>query len=485
VITDDEVWRLFEQADTAGDSAPRMLDAAGYLDALTLRSHDMTLIDTTETPTTPPGGNRWTGIGLAAAATVLVVAAGVYLTRSDDAVPSVQPTTVQPTTVQPTTVQSPSPTTVADGIAENSIIDDSRADDATAIDPADSALALVRAYYAAIDAYDADLARSYTEGVPNMDDLSSTLELDKQIGFSAELGECAATARRDSTVLVRCWLAFEGLGSTEMGFEPFVGNSTELVVDNGKIVNIAEDFNWAASGFYNQVFLPMADWVAATHPADMPVMYGFEDGQPVSFNTTAESAPLWEQRTREYVELRRQVERTASGFMQAFGALDADAAGVYVAADADTAELLHEDVQNFQEAIELYAAMGYRQRLDSCRDVHGSTALFAVRCELAYELMGSGDVGFDAFDGSFVTITVDEQTGLITEAVGSWASAEFLRDVGDPFATWLHQRHPDDVALMSENGSPRLTPESFALWRQRRIEYVQSVLSTPPPATTD
>ena len=44
MITDDEIMRLFELADPArDDDGARMVDAAGYLDALQTRSYDMTI----------------------------------------------------------------------------------------------------------------------------------------------------------------------------------------------------------------------------------------------------------------------------------------------------------------------------------------------------------------------------------------------------------------------------------------------------------
>ena len=60
MITDDEIMRLFEQADPAReDDGMRMVDAAGYLDALQTRSYDMTLTEITEAPTKSPRDNRW------------------------------------------------------------------------------------------------------------------------------------------------------------------------------------------------------------------------------------------------------------------------------------------------------------------------------------------------------------------------------------------------------------------------------------------
>ncbi len=75
VITDDEIMRLFELADPArDDDGARMVDAAGYLDALQTRSYDMTLTEITEAPTKSPRDNRWVLAAIVAAAIVLIVA---------------------------------------------------------------------------------------------------------------------------------------------------------------------------------------------------------------------------------------------------------------------------------------------------------------------------------------------------------------------------------------------------------------------------
>ena len=75
MITDDEIMRLFELADPAhDDDGARMVDAAGYLDALQTRSYDMTLTEITEAPTKPPRDNRWLLTAVIAAAIVLIVA---------------------------------------------------------------------------------------------------------------------------------------------------------------------------------------------------------------------------------------------------------------------------------------------------------------------------------------------------------------------------------------------------------------------------
>ena len=95
MITDDEIMRLFEQADPARDDGVRMVDAAGYLDALRTRSYDMQLIDTTEAPPKRPRDNRWVLAAIIAAAVMLIVAGAMILSGgNDEEVPSDPPTSV-------------------------------------------------------------------------------------------------------------------------------------------------------------------------------------------------------------------------------------------------------------------------------------------------------------------------------------------------------------------------------------------------------
>ena len=106
MITDDEVLRLFEQADPAlADHAAPALDAARYLDALRTRSSNLDYIDAEPTPSEPPTNrHRWLSAA-AAAAVVAVIAGGLVLAaRDDDESPVVSipgPLTEGPVTTPP------------------------------------------------------------------------------------------------------------------------------------------------------------------------------------------------------------------------------------------------------------------------------------------------------------------------------------------------------------------------------------------------
>jgi hypothetical protein len=468
VITDDEIMRLFELADPArDDEGARMVDAAGYLDALQTRSYDMQLIDTTEAPTKTPRDNRWVLVAIAAAI-VLIVAGALFLTRDNDQ----EPVPIAP----PTTVTSVSPTTAVEQNASQ---------------PVDEVIALVRAFYDARNAYDADTALSFltddavvpswSQGTAEPRQIGSPDEFRLQIESAAAtsgkmlLGDCTTVESQDPGITIRCSYDYQDLRSDELGIGPFGGNSTNVIVVDGKITSVSE--LGEADGFEQQLWDPFGAWINARHPDDVAVMFAAD-------TPTEASIRLWDQRTREWVQARLAAEQAAIQFLDAYGAFDAEAAGSHLANGASTEGIVVEDVQDYTQAIALYQAWGYEQELGSCQQIDATATGTQVRCPFAYHLLGSRELGVGPFEGSHFTVTVDDATGLIADVTTTWIGNDFMREVGDPFTEWVTTTYPDAEATMSVNGGPALTPESLALWEQYRHEYVQHVLSSTPPTTT-
>jgi hypothetical protein len=479
VITDDEIMRLFELADpTRDDDSTRMVDPAGYLDALRTRSYDMQLIDTPEAPTKSPRDNRWVLAAIAAAAIVLIAAGALILSRdNDDNVPAAPPTTVAP----------PEPTVPVD-----------QADAMTA----DDAIAIVRSYFDARNAYDADLALSFlaedalvpswsqATAMPHTlqlpDEYRLEIENGRATGSQRVLGDCTTIEAEGGGITIRCGSETQDFRSDELGLGPFDGGGTDVVVADGKITSILDGTGPSPSSkssaslsdndFQRLLWDPFGAWMDAQHPDDRAVM--FADDTP-----TAASIPLWDQRLSEWVALRLAAEREAADFLRAFAAFDPDAAGTYLAHGASTGDIISEDVQDYAQAIALYQAWGYEQQLGSCYQAGATATAMEVRCPFTYQLLGSGELGFDPFDGSNFTVTVDNQTGLITKVDSTWLSGEFARSVADPFTEWVTTTHPEAEAQITVNGQPALTPESLALWAQYRQEYVQYVLANTPTTT--
>ena len=57
--------------------------------------------------------------------------------------------------------------------------------------------------------------------------------------------------------------------------------------------------HWNINSFSPQMWDPFEDWVSATHPKDLDVMY-VEDG--TNFVLSEESIALWAQNTKAYVK---------------------------------------------------------------------------------------------------------------------------------------------------------------------------------------
>jgi hypothetical protein len=111
---------------------------------------------------------------------------------------------------------------------------------------------------------------------------------------------------------IRCPFDFHGLRSGEIGRGPFGGSSFELVVRDGKVVQVSQ--GWGIEKFSPQVWEPFARWVSKAHPKDAAVMYLDETHSGVRLSE--ESIRLWERNTQRYVDEvkrnRRSVSRASS-----------------------------------------------------------------------------------------------------------------------------------------------------------------------------
>lgn len=174
---------------------------------------------------------------------------------------------------------------------------------APALRAAVEAEALAAAFVGAYADFDIDRAASYL--APDADLFLSDLEeirLENRLleaqGFKLLLDSCEQRDAIADGIVVRCLWDFHSIRSDEMGLGPFSGSWFDLTVLNGEIVAVS--LNWGLAEFSPQVWEPFAQWVADTHPEDVDVMYlpGY-----ANFRLTEESIALWEQRSREYVEV--------------------------------------------------------------------------------------------------------------------------------------------------------------------------------------
>jgi hypothetical protein len=170
--------------------------------------------------------------------------------------------------------------------------------------------------------------------------------------------------------------------------------------------------------------------------------------------------------------------RVATGFLEAFGAFDAERARTYLADFADITGITEgKGVEGLSLMTSFLEAQGYQQTITSC--VAGTFASETnVHCEFDFHAIRSDEIGLGPFSGSYFDVTVRD--GEISRASMHWEIEEFSPQMWEPFRDWVSSTYPKDFAVMyMEGGSNfRLTEESIRLWEQRTREYVKEVQAT-------
>jgi hypothetical protein len=139
------------------------------------------------------------------------------------------------------------------------------------------------------------------EGPP--DELRLLLSLLEAHGYKQMLNRSHPCEDRGSSAAgttFRCPFDFHAIRSNEIGLRPFRGSHFDLTVRDGEIVEAST--TWGIEKFSPQMWEPFARWVSTAYPEDAAVMY--TDGSHEGVRLTEESIRLWEQRSREYVEVK-------------------------------------------------------------------------------------------------------------------------------------------------------------------------------------
>jgi hypothetical protein len=214
---------------------------------------------------------------------------------------------------------------------------------------------------------------------------------------------------------------------------------------------------------------------AAIGLAAVALFLGTRGGQPTS--TPATQPPP----TLRLVD--PTAGETASSFVQAFGQLNADRALTFVADGADITRLTGtgSSPSDLRQIIAWLDATGFTQyRHGPCVP---STSSFAsgttVSCSFEFEGLRSGELGFPAFSGSSIDVTV--QDGEVVQASLNWETEKFSPKVWEPFATWVSKHYPQDAAVMYEDDTHSVeqhSNESIRLWERHTREYVQHEAAT-------
>lgn len=117
----------------------------------------------------------------------------------------------------------------------------------------------------------------------------------------------------------------------------------------------------------------------------------------------------------------------AQGFVEAFGAFDADRAIAYLPDDVNL-DMDARTVEEFRLELSLLEAMGYEQILvESCRETGTSASGTAVRCPLDWHGIRSDEIGLGPYPGNW-DLTVRD--GEIASVSLDWNIDKFPTDVG-------------------------------------------------------
>ena len=167
-------------------------------------------------------------------------------------------------------------------------------------------------------------------------------------------------------------------------------------------------------------------------------------------------------------------EEVATGFLEAYGALDVNRAMTYLAEDAVIASMGANDDPRL--LISYLEATGYQQTLGPCEVVGDSASGTLVRCPFDFHALRSGELGLGPFTGSAFDLVVRD--GEIVRASQGWEIEEFSPQVWEPFAEWVSTTYPKDAAVMYTDATTtgvQLSEESIRLWGRRTREYVEEV----------
>jgi hypothetical protein len=168
--------------------------------------------------------------------------------------------------------------------------------------------------------------------------------------------------------------------------------------------------------------------------------------------------------------------QVATGFLDAFGAFDAERARTYLAADADITGMTEEKgIEGLSLMTSWLEASGYQQTITSC-EAGTSGPDTSVVCAFDFHGIRSDEIGRGPFSGSDFTITVRD--GKISRASLDWDIEKFSPQMWEPFAEWVSTTYPEDAAVMYQDATLtdfQLTEKSIRLWEQHSKEYVKEV----------
>jgi hypothetical protein len=174
--------------------------------------------------------------------------------------------------------------------------------------------------------------------------------------------------------------------------------------------------------------------------------------------------------------------RVALGFLEAYGAFDADRAIAQLAVDAEISLLIRSigtdnvegTAEEFRLLVSMLEAWRYDQTIRTCDADAASGGDTVVRCSFDYDFLGSDEIGSGPYIGSTFELTV--RGGEVARVVKAWAFDRFSREMWEPFARWIVATHPRAATRMYEDSTQRgvrLDAESIRLWERHTRGYLR------------
>jgi hypothetical protein len=127
-------------------------------------------------------------------------------------------------------------------------------------------------------------------------DWQSDLRFLEAAGFQLLVGECRELPPLGDGQRVTCDYEAHGLGSSQIGLDPFDGHVFRLAIEDGEVTS--SDMGFAFTEFSQEMWRPFLAWIQENHSADFPVMYESDS----LTRQTDEAIALWEQRVEEYAD---------------------------------------------------------------------------------------------------------------------------------------------------------------------------------------
>ena len=169
-----------------------------------------------------------------------------------------------------------------------------------------------------------------------------------------------------------------------------------------------------------------------------------------------------------------QAKQVAAGFLQAYGAYDADRALSFV---ADGAVTDWGTPEGLRDSLSWNEAAGWTELRTPCQrtGVDGDTV--DLRCDYSVHSLGSERIGRGPYGDSYWALHVRDGKILYARPYFPYGSNGFSREMWEPFLAFVNGSYPGDADVMynEDRSEGKTTPESLRLWTQHIDDYVASV----------